>query len=98
MKKRMLTVLTALLLALGMLAGPAAADHDHKLENPGGCVTVKVGHQDHDRYDGDDNPKQHDSGRKFHGGAHVGAATDVKDGVGTLGQGNSPVTVAGGEC
>lgn len=90
--RRITILFTALLLALGMLAAPAAANHDHILVNPSGCVTIKVGHQDHAAWDAGEHP-----GRKFHGAAHVGAATEgtVEGGVGTLGRGNSGNKVAG---
>lgn len=73
------------------LAGPASANHDHQLHNPGGCVTVPVAHQDHGLTD---------PGNKFHGAAHKGAATsqDPVTGHWVLGQGNSPVWVDGGSC
>lgn len=84
--KRVVTLVTTGALAFGLMAGPALADHDHKLTNPGGCHTIPVGHQDH----GDEEP-----GRKFHGGAHKGPAT-AEDG--TLGNGNSQAKVEGGAC
>lgn len=85
MKRIILTAAAASLLAVGA-AGPAAADHDHQLNNPSGCHTIPVGHQAH----GDDDP-----GNKFHGSAHVGAATDDE---GVLGKGNSRASVTGGGC
>lgn len=88
--RRIVTVAAATLLALGTMAGPALAKHPHHMEHPGGCSDVPVGHQAH----GEDEP-----GNKFHGGAHVGAATEEDDdGDQRLGQGNSQVTVHGGEC
>lgn len=83
--------LTLAVAAAGMLATtalPAAANHDHIIVTPGGCHTIPVSHQAH----GGDDP-----GRKFHGGAHVGAAAGdaVERGVATLGKGNSQVKVAG---
>lgn len=87
--KRMGTLIAGGALALGMMAGPALADHDHQVNNPGGCHTVPVGHQAH----GEDDP-----GKKFHGSAHKGPATEEQDGEFVLGQGNSRVSVAGGAC
>lgn len=96
--KRTLFALTTTLLALAMLAGPAGAHHDHRLDNPGGCVDIKVGHQDHSGYD-EQGGDPRGVGKKFHGGAHVGAATAKDaDGVDRLGQANSRVTVMGGHC
>lgn len=71
------------------LAGPASANHDHQLNNPGGCVDIPVAHQQH----GADDP-----GRKFHGAAHKGPATTQVTGRWVLGQGNSQVWVDGGSC
>lgn len=89
--RRITAVTATALMMVGLTAGPAMAHHDHKLTNPGGCHTIPVGHQAHT---GDD------PGNKFHGAAHAGAATEgaFVDGVGTLGRGNSRVTVAGGAC
>ena len=94
--RRTTSLFTALLLAISMLATPAAADHDHNLNNPSACVTIKVGQQAHGPAD---------PGLKFHGSAHVGAAVehhdshpDHGDNIGILGQGNSPVWVGGGSC
>lgn len=84
--KRILMLVSALLLTFGLMAGPALADHDHHMENPSGCRDIPVGHQAH----GEDDP-----GRKFHGAAHKGPATDED---GRLGKGNSPNTVSGGSC
>jgi hypothetical protein len=93
---RRITVLFTALLALGMLAAPAAAHHDHNLNNPSGCVTIRVGHQAH---------RPGDPGLKFHGSAHVGAAVEhhpsgheFGPNIGILGKGNSPVWVGGFEC
>jgi hypothetical protein len=90
--RRIFVLISAFVLALGMMAVPAAAHHDHILVNPSGCVTIPVGHQDHAAWDAGTHP-----GRKFHGAAHVGSATEgtVVDGVGTLGRGNSGTEVAG---
>ena len=90
--RRILVLISSSLLALGLVAVPAAADHDHILVNPSGCVTIPVAHQDHAAWDAGTHP-----GRKFHGAAHVGAATEgaVVAGVGTLGRGNSDIEVAG---
>lgn len=74
------------------MAGPASANHDHQLHNPGGCHTIAVSHQAH----GTDDP-----GNKFHGAAHIGAATEPHvtiPGAYVLGQGNSLVFVKGGAC
>lgn len=88
--KRMVTLIAVGTLALGMMAGPALASHDHQLNNPSGCHTVPVGHQAH----GEDDP-----GKKFHGSAHKGPATEQdSEGNWVLGQGNSPVYVDGGAC
>jgi hypothetical protein len=94
--RRITVLFTALLLALGMLATPAAAHHDHNLNNPSGCVTIKVGHQTHG---------PNDPGLKFHGSAHVGAAVEhhptghaFGENIGILGRGNSPVWVGGNGC
>lgn len=87
--ERIIRLIIGAFLALGVMAGPALADHDHKLQNPSGCHTVPVGHQDHDA---------DDPGKKFHGAAHKGPATEQQDGKWVLGQGNSPVSVDGGAC
>lgn len=88
--KRFLTLIASGALALGLMAGPALASHDHQLNNPGGCHTIPVGHQAH----GEDDP-----GNKFHGAAHKGAATQQnEDGQWVLGKGNSHVWVDGGAC
>jgi hypothetical protein len=86
--KRSITVASSVLLLLGLLAGPAAANHDHWLRNPSGCVRIPVGHQAHG---------ENDPGLKFQGSAHVGAAVGwhTENGVGTLGHGSSPVQVEG---
>lgn len=88
--KRFVTVIVGATLALGMMAGPALADHPHQVNNAGGCHDVPVGHQDHDD---EDHP-----GKKFHGAAHKGPATEEDEGEFFLGKGNSPVSVAGGTC
>lgn len=88
--RRLVSLLAGATLAVGLMAGPALANHDHQLNNPGGCHTVPVSHQAH----GEEDP-----GRKFHGAAHKGAATEQgEDGRWYLGQGNSPVWVDGGAC
>lgn len=96
--RRIITLVVASLFTVGLMALPAHGHHDHRLDNPGGCVDIRVGHQDHSGYDEQDGDPQ-GVGKKFHGGAHVGAATE-KDAEGNdrLGQGNSRVTVAGGGC
>lgn len=92
--RRLLTVIASGALMVGMLAGPALAHHDHQLNNPSGCHTVPVSHQDHS-----DSPDRKDSGNKFHGAAHKGAATERdEEGKDRLGKGNSRVTVDGGAC
>lgn len=91
---RIATLLAAVLLTLGLTASPVLAGHPHHMHNGSGCrdIPVDVPGQDHDGHVG--------NGRKFHGALHVGAAAeyDPGTGVGTLGQGNSPNTVAGGSC
>lgn len=88
--KRVVTVVATGALTVGLLAGPAMADHDHQVNNPSGCHTVPVGHQEH---------SAEDPGRKFHGAAHKGSATEPdEDGRDRLGKGNSQVWVAGGAC
>ena len=91
--KRSLIVTGSALLALALLAGPALADHDHRLLTPGGCVTVPVGHQAH--APGESWEPGSGQGAYFHSGLHVGA-TDASNQV--LGQGNSRVEVFGGAC
>ena len=96
--RRVTILFTALLFAMSMLATPAAAHHDHNLINPSGCVDIRVGHQDHSGYDDAQDGDPRGVGKMFHGGAHVGAATEEVEGEHTLGQGNSPVWVDGGSC
>lgn len=90
MMKRVVILAATGALAVGMFAGPALASHDHQLNNPSGCHTVPVSHQDH---------QASDPGNKFHGSAHKGPATEQNaDGDWILGQGNSRVSVDGGAC
>lgn len=91
MKRTLMAAAVASLLAIPM-AGPALANHDHQLHNPSGCHTIPVSHQAHGATD---------PGNKFHGAAHVGAATAPHPtivGAFVLGQGNSVVYVKGGAC
>lgn len=91
MKKIFMTVAAASLMVVAM-AGPASADHDHQLHNRSGCHTIPVSHQAHGATD---------PGNKFHGAAHVGAATvphPTIAGAFVLGQGNSAVYVKGHAC
>lgn len=88
--KRVVTLVAGAALGLGLMAGPALAHHDHQMNNPSGCHTIPVGHQEH----GADDP-----GNKFHGAAHKGAATETnEEGQDVLGKGNSRNYVAGGAC
>jgi len=98
--RRVTILFTALLFAMSMLATPAVADHDHNLNNPGGCIDIPVGEIRGQYYHGADDP-----GLKFHGAAHVDAAVEHYDNhddfggnIGILGQGNSPVWVGGDPC
>lgn len=87
--RRSIATIAAGVMLVGATAAPALADHDHQLTNPSGCHTIPVGHQAH----GDEDP-----GRKFHGAAHKGAATEPVGDLMVLGKGNSRVSVAGGTC
>jgi hypothetical protein len=91
--KRLLIATVSAMLALALLAGPALADHDHRLITPGRCVTVPVGHQQH--APGESWERGSGQGAYFHSGLHIGA-TDASNQV--LGKGNSRVRVFGGAC
>jgi hypothetical protein len=92
--RRLVIAVLSVVTALALLAGPAAADHDHHLITPvGRCVTIPVAHQDH--APGTSWEPGSQQGAYFHSGVHIGA-TDESNRV--LGKGNSRVHVFGGAC
>lgn len=88
--KRMLVALTVALLTVGMLAGPAAADHAHDINPPGPHCAEDVGRGQTSIGD-----PTHGGWHRFHAHVHVGA-TD--EGNLILGKGNSRVLVGLGIC
>ena len=90
MSKRMVTVLTALLLALGMVAGPAAAHHAHDVNPPGPHCASDVGRGQTSIAD-----SAHGGWHRFHDNVHVGATEEENK---VLGKGNSRVEVGLGIC
>lgn len=90
---RTTTLLAATALAAGLSVAPALADHPHSLTTPGGCVDGADGLGAGQPHAAEDTwaPGQ---GKFLHSGLHMGATGP--DNV-RLGQGNSKVTITGGE-
>ena len=97
--RRTITTLAVGLFTVGLLAGPATAEHPHHMNNGSGCVEIPV-NAPGQIHEGNKTYPDRGVGKKFHGAAHAGAAVDYDDdrGYGTLGQGNSPNEVGGGAC
>jgi hypothetical protein len=86
--RRIITLLTAVLLMLGLMAGPAFATHAHKLVTPGTCVDGLGAGQPH----ADARTWSPGQGKFFHSGLHVGKPGDF-----AFNQGGQ-VAVDGGVC
>jgi hypothetical protein len=85
---RIITLLAALLLTVGLLAAPAWATHSHVLQTPGTCVDGLGAGQPH----ADARTWSPGQGKFFHSGLHVGTPGDFAFHRG------GQVAVDGGDC